>query len=506
MSLQSSVELWSGNVSDKNKALQFLWIVDIIKFWAEYTYKPMIGACLARLKAEVDKAEVDTHEEVPLEETLWKSHITLNEKNTPWFFHLANLPLPKRSPPHNSSSSGDRRPKLKPKSLSDPCFPSSPDTAPEQILHRTLTLDEQQIDDFSWLQVRDPGHGDILAIRVGREGKVDKPLVLLDSTINDNTAQYSEKVLSHAGVDVVLIKEGERLSYLLQKRRSLFTSNHQFCAILPLEPKAYEGQRQNGSRASIFEPLEELLDLESFYRIYDLECSSHANRKRPQVEDRLNEESDEEHNAENHRGSCDEDTSDEEAGTGSEYDSIGDFFEEEAEEGEEEEVDEEDVDDEDADADADDDADDDDDDDDDNEPTTDKDELNIPGKLDQRLENLHKAWHRHKWPSEKRQIITFARVACRVQFAQQKAYNVKNGDFYRQVGEGPSDWKMPVEGFGKSFFRVIRTEKRSSLNSKLADGQSYKDFDTGPTLNGSHDKGKKAVKVLGSKFKSLGVK
>ena len=465
----------------------------------------MIGTCLARLKAEVD-----TREEVPLEETLWKSHITLNEKNTPWFFHLANLPLPKRSPPHNSSSSGDRRPKLNPKSLSDPCFPSSPDTAPEQILHRTLTLDEQQIDDFTWLQVRDPGHGDILAIRIGREGKVDKPLVLLDSAINNNTAQYSDKVLSHAGVDVVLIKEGERLSYLLQKN---FSSNHQFCAILPLEPKAYEGQRQNGSRASIFEPLEELLDLESFYRIYDLECSSHANRKRPQVEDRSNEESDEEHNAENHRGSCDEDTSDEEADTGSEYDSIGDFSEEEAEEGEEEEVDEEDVDDEDADADTDDDdagddANDDnnDDDDDDNELTTNKDELNIPEKLNQRLENLHEAWNRHKWPNEKRQIITFARVAFRVQFAHQKAYNVKNGDFYRQVGEGPTDWMTPVEGFGKSFLRVIRIEKRSSLNNKSADDQSHEDFDTGKTLGGSRDKGKKAVKGLGSKFKSLGIK
>ena len=494
----------------------------------------MIGACLARLKAQVD-----THEELPLEETLWKSHITLNEKNTPWFFHLANLPLRKRSPPHDSSSSGDRRPKLKPKSLSDPCFPSPPDTAPKQILHRTLTLDEQQIDNFTWLQVRDPGHGDILAIRIGREGKVDKPLVLLDSAINYNTAQYSNKALSHAGVDVVLIKEGERLSYLLQKGRSLFSSSHQFCAILPLEPKAYEGQRQNGSRASIFEPLEELLDLESFYRIYDLECSSRANHKRPQVEDRSNGESDEEHNAESHRGSCDEDTSDEEADTHSEYNSIGDFFEEEAEEGEEDEVDEKDVDDEDADADTDNDADDDDadddtnnddadsdadnddddddnddnddnndnnDDNDDDEPTTDKDEINIPGKLDQRLENLRKAWNRHKWPNEKRQIITFARVACRVQFAHQEAYNVKNGDFYRQVGEGPTDWKTPVESFGKSFLCVTRTERRSSLNSKSADDQSYKDFDTEQTPGGSHDKGKKAVKGLGSKFKSLGVK
>ena len=473
----------------------------------------MIGACLARLKAAVD-----TLEEVPLEETLWKSHITLNEKNTPWFFHLANLPLRKGSPPHNSSSSGDSRPKLKPKSLSDQFSPWSPDTAPVQILHRNLTLDEQQIDDHTWFQDKDPGHGDLLAIRIGREGKIDKPLVLLDSGINDNTAQYSDKVLSHAGVDVLLLKEGEGHSCLFQKHRGPFSSNHQFCAILPLEPKAYEGQRQNGSRPSIFEPLEELLDLESFFRIYDLERISHADRGRPQVEDRSNEESDEEHNAENHRGSCDEDTSNEETDTGSENDSIGDFFDEEAEEGEEEEVDEEDIDeediddadaeenldDEDANAEADDDIDDDDDDDD--EPTTDKDELNIPENLDQRLENVHKAWNRHKWPNEKRQIITFARVGLRLQSARKKACNVKDCDNCFEVGEVPVDWMTPVEGFGKPFLRVIGREKRSSLNSKSADGQSYKDFDTGQTLGDSHDKGKKAVKGLGSKFKSLSFK
>ena len=99
MSKLTDVDLWSGNVPDKNKALQLLWIIDIIKFWAQYTYKPMIGACVA-LKAHLDKQEktpLEEQEGLHLEYTLWKYHITLNEENTPWFLHAVNAPRNKKS-------------------------------------------------------------------------------------------------------------------------------------------------------------------------------------------------------------------------------------------------------------------------------------------------------------------------------------------------------------------------------------------------------------------------
>ena len=97
---KSIVELWSGNVSDKNKSLQLHWIVDIIKFWAEYTYKHMIGACLSRINPQTDNED----DEVPLGETSWKYHIVLNKENTPWFFHHAKCPRDDKNLPANSLS------------------------------------------------------------------------------------------------------------------------------------------------------------------------------------------------------------------------------------------------------------------------------------------------------------------------------------------------------------------------------------------------------------------
>ena len=176
-------------------------------------------------------------------------------------------------------------------------------------MHRTLTLNEQQIDDFTWLQDNDPGDGDLLVIRVGREGRIDKPFVLLDCTINQNTARYSDMVLSHAGIDIGLIKDGVGVIYLIQEHCGLFTSDHQLCAILPLEPKVYESQRQKSNESSIFEPLGDLLDFESLYRIYDLECNSHEDCRKPRMKEPSDEAGDEEYNTKSHEGGCDKSTS-----------------------------------------------------------------------------------------------------------------------------------------------------------------------------------------------------
>jgi hypothetical protein len=90
--------LWSGNVCDKNRALQFLWIVDIIKFWAEYTFKPFMGACLTHIEAEINN-----HDKVPLEETPWKYHIALNQQETPFFFQATSSHFT-NSQPHNAAA------------------------------------------------------------------------------------------------------------------------------------------------------------------------------------------------------------------------------------------------------------------------------------------------------------------------------------------------------------------------------------------------------------------
>lgn len=80
------VLLWFGRSEQPDSALQLLYILDIIKFWAEYTYKPAIGACLSRLLA-IRKVE----HLLSWENTLWKSQLNINKANTPWLFHSQGL-------------------------------------------------------------------------------------------------------------------------------------------------------------------------------------------------------------------------------------------------------------------------------------------------------------------------------------------------------------------------------------------------------------------------------
>ena len=444
----------------------------------------MVGACLALIKAHLYKQD-----ELTLEETLWKFHITLNEENTPWFFHPVNSPRNKMSQ-RDSSSSGYNRPKLRFKSLSERCSPWSSETVPNQVLHRRPTLNEQQIDGFTWLLDRDPKNGNLLIIRLGREGKLDRPLILLDFEMfsrSKKRAQYSGRVPSRKGVDVGLIK-GEGGIYLLQEHRSLFSSDHQFCAILPLESEAYQDLRRKSNKSSIFEPLEELLDLDGLYRIIDLECISHAACRRPQMKIYSNEESDEEDSAGSrqesdeedstgsrkesdeedetgsHEGDCAEETSDDEVDQSSNYVESGDNVEDEE-----------------------------------------KAETDISKKWEHYLEHVHKAWERHKWPSEKHQILTFARIALKLETAEIKAYKANLDKMYSQVCELPIDCMTPVKGFRKSFLLIEGKEKRGPLVSKSTDNQSNDDYETEQKLVDSGDEGKKDVSKLGGKFKSLGV-
>ena len=346
-------------------------------------------------------------------------------------------------------------------------------------MHRTLTLDEQQTDDFTWIQDRDVGHGDLLVIRVGREGKIDNPLVLLDCTINQNTAQYSDMVISHADVDVGLLRNGIGVIYLLQEHYSFFSSDLQFYAILPLEPQVYQGQRQQSNKSSIFAPLEELLDIEGLYRIYYLECILHEDYKKPL----MIKASDGEYNTKSYEGGCDKITSNDKVSTGNGHDGSRDDVgrKKENEERQNEEEDEKDND--------------------DDKLTNDEGEYHIQAKWTEHIEDFQEAWKRHNWPDGKSQIRTFARIALRLQQARKKAYNLKDDEIYPyQAGDIPIDWITPVKDFGESVFRVERTDKQSSFNKTPADSQSYKDSDSEQTLRGSGHDRTKGFKDLRSKY------
>ena len=233
--------LWSGRCEDPDSSLQLLQIMDIVRFWAEYTYKPMIGACLSRLQAMISVGKM-----VPLQRTLWSSRIALNEANTPWFSAQPRTYVPKAASP----------------------------------LAQINVIPE--IDNYIWILDRDPRRGDLLVVRINENGTMCKPMVFFDS--EDWTEYWDDSEFNS-----ILLDEGERHdfrvmrgytmnrkghNYLWKCALSAYREKTQFWAILPLDAAAYNKQPTRSRELQLFEPLESLLKLPVLLASID-----HANNK-----------------------------------------------------------------------------------------------------------------------------------------------------------------------------------------------------------------------------------
>ncbi len=283
------VPLWRGCSEDADSALQLLYIVDIIKFWAEYTYKPTIGACLSRLQAIKANALP-----VRLEDTLWKSQIAINVANTPWFFHQwrpheassacrssnGNLDIPLADSPFGHRSSDQSR----------SCGPRQ--SSRRRNLRNTTPIGEHyiipEIESYNWILDRDPGEGDLLLIRINGDGKRQRPVVFFKlargssawndrkiiSILADEKQRHNSDVLPRFKVD----KKGrDYLWNCCAAEYRHIRSDTQFCAILPLKLEDYERQRLKPDESQLFEPLETLLGipvlLAEIDRAYEQWCS-----------------------------------------------------------------------------------------------------------------------------------------------------------------------------------------------------------------------------------------
>ena len=274
------VHLWSGVSKGEDSALQLLCIVDLIRFWVDYTYKPLIGTCISRLKAM--KAG-----RLPplLDNTLWMLRIPVNWENTPWFFdqrHLKRLSSPSRStdnleiPPHWSSRgrSPSSRQSLRPENRSSSRREHrSPTPADEQFV-----LPEK--DHFNWLLDRDPGAGDLILLRVSETGKILRPVIIYSTSRLIGGRQKPTIDWEDDGFNAVIADErrGHRpqinsifredqsgRDYLWQFYRSkgsLIRREVQFSIILPVSIVSYRQQNPNPQGSQLFEPLESLFRLQ----------------------------------------------------------------------------------------------------------------------------------------------------------------------------------------------------------------------------------------------------
>ena len=286
------VHLWSGVSKGEDSALQLLCIVDLIRFWVDYTYKPLIGTCISRLKAM--KA---CRPPPPLDSTLWMLRIPVNWEHTPWVFSQRRLKRLSSSipstdnlgiPPRGSSRgrSPSSRQSLRPENRSS-----------SRREHRSPTpADEQFVmpekDHFNWLLDRDPGAEDLILLRVSETGKILRPVIIYSTSRLLGERQKPTIDWEDDGFNAIIADErrGRRpkitsifredqsgRDYLRQCYRSkgrLIRREVQFSIILPVSVVSYRQQNPKPQGFQLFEPLE------SLFRLQDLlDKIEQANKK-----------------------------------------------------------------------------------------------------------------------------------------------------------------------------------------------------------------------------------
>ena len=274
------VHLWSGVSEGTESALQLLSIVDLIRFWVDYTYKPLIGACISRLKAM--KAN---KEPTPLNCTLWKLRIAIDREQTPWVFSQRHLkgssspirstgnlgvPLRKGSRGNSPRSRQGLQPENQPASRRDH---QSPTPAGERFV-------TPEKDNFNWLLDRDPGDEDLILIRIRETGKVMRPVIIYSTSRLASERQMPTGDWEDDGFKAVIADErhGRSLQvhsifredrrgrdYLWQYYRyERCPDQHgvRFSIIFPVNIGSYGQQNPASQGAQLFEPLESLFQLQ----------------------------------------------------------------------------------------------------------------------------------------------------------------------------------------------------------------------------------------------------
>ena len=286
------VHLWSGVSKDTESALQLLSIVDLIRFWVDYTYKPLIGACISRLEA------MKANKEPPsMNCTLWGLRIAMDPEQTPWVFSQRRLKVAsnligstnnlgvsphERRRCHFPSSRRNLRP-------DDQRFPGRGHRSPTLAGKRFVM---PETDKFNWLLDRDPGEGDLILIRISEASKVMRPVIIHStSRLVDGrrmpTVDWKDRGFKAVIADerrghhsqVISIFREDRLGrdYLwqyYQDGRRPVCHGVQSSIILPVNVVSYGQQNPESQGAQLFKPLE------SLFRLHDLlRKIKRANRK-----------------------------------------------------------------------------------------------------------------------------------------------------------------------------------------------------------------------------------
>jgi hypothetical protein len=244
--------LWSGDCANETKALQLLYLMDIIALWGQFQYKPFAGACIRVLKK-------GTRRDSYLNVNLLEYQRIINDRN---FLSIRRDDIA-TNPSTEPSFKLQRAGTLTPEGDLD-----------KQIMQRmrSLKLEHYIIperDGFIWLLHRELRGSDLLVIRVNTDGVKLAPLVIFDDSdwrskdfrkiIVEERARMPQNVETDFRYDANNTSALERCFNATAGTCAL--SELQFCAILPLKRQRRAMDEIEPQRE--FEPLEKLLGLQN---------------------------------------------------------------------------------------------------------------------------------------------------------------------------------------------------------------------------------------------------
>ncbi|KAH7078101.1 hypothetical protein BKA63DRAFT_552231 [Paraphoma chrysanthemicola] len=257
--------LWSGDCANRTKALQLLYLVDIIALWGQFQYKPFAAACMRTLRKERRDSCVSDGKLLQYQRAISAANFrSLQSQDT------ATVALP--SPTFDL--------------LRGRTFTSGAELQRQFIQgFRALSLRTYFIperDGFIWLQHRQLYGSNLLVVRVNTEGLVLPPLIIFHTTnwdsqdfrkiIREEKARMPQNVETDFRYD-------ENYTSVLEKcfnatKGYCTMRDLQFCAILPLERRPMESNEEtvavrDGTTLTQLLGLQELVDrIRTSYKRY----------------------------------------------------------------------------------------------------------------------------------------------------------------------------------------------------------------------------------------------
>lgn len=249
--------MWSGDCRNETKALQLLYLVDLIALWGQFQYKPFAGACIRIFRQDSKGTGTRPFHTLNSRRNLLEHQKLINAQNFRSLQHNINAGVAPTALQFKLRRAGTDTPEIE--------VERQLNEGVKMLSLKTNFVPER--DGYVWLMHERLRRSDLLVIRVNTGGAVLPPMVIFHSS-NWNSEDFrelihEEKVRMPKWIETDFQYDDKGLSVFnkcFDAQSGFCTGSEiQFCAIVPLRTKLTTNE--HSPLNNHFQPLEELLDI-----------------------------------------------------------------------------------------------------------------------------------------------------------------------------------------------------------------------------------------------------